>query len=232
MLKKYVSKKANKHVAMKTMALAAFMGYSFGGQMVHADNLTWSLDPTLDDGLYTTSTGTSANHSFAVKTADKNGNVSTSYYKINLNPARFSPQSNATYSEVTPEFDEDGNITTQNVIKVSLPNNDTKYYQYTLHNDKTYTTTYENLYREQSATESYNNRNTVLNGGAAIYNPEGTTISVDDALFKNNTSFFRITYYGTSYPRMSGGALYNGGTITNLNADFYGKNGIPKHRAV
>ena len=125
MLKKYVSKQTNKHFALKSLTVAAFMGYSFGGQMVQADNLTWSLDPTLDDGLYTTSAGSAQNHNFAVKTADKNRNVSTSYYNITLNPAKFSTQSNITYAEITPEFDADGNITTPNVIKVNLPNSET-----------------------------------------------------------------------------------------------------------
>ena len=68
---------------------------------------------------------------------------------------------------------------------------------------------------------------TIIEGGAAINNQSGSTTSIDNVLFKDNTTTATITSTtsSTKYADVTGGALYNAGDITSITGAFV-NNGI------
>ena len=59
---------------------------------------------------------------------------------------------------------------------------------------------------------------------SALQNPEGDTISIDNAIFKDNSTVINFnnssSSYSTRYLHVLGGAIYNAGTIEGITADF------------
>ena len=68
---------------------------------------------------------------------------------------------------------------------------------------------------------------TIIEGGAAVNNPSGTTITIDNTLYKNNVTqaVIESTTSGYKYAELVGGAVYNKGTISSITGQFI-NNGI------
>ena len=69
------------------------------------------------DNIYSIEEGTSSDYNFTRQETDSEGNLTTKYYKIALNPAEFSTSSSITW--------EPAEAAGENTIEVQLPNNQT-----------------------------------------------------------------------------------------------------------
>ena len=140
------------------------------------------------------------------------------YYNVNT----IIPESNnskVTWTEVTGE----GN----NTIKISSPDG-TKYYKYTYNAPSNYDTTTNSDKTKDLGTitnpTGTSSEPSIYKGGAAINNPAGSTITLENYVFKNNktTADFKSTTYGGKYVDLIGGAIYNEGEISKITSDFIG----------
>ncbi len=68
---------------------------------------------------------------------------------------------------------------------------------------------------------------TTIEGGAGVNNPLGTTITIDNTLYKNNVTqaVIESTTNTTKYAELVGGAVHNKGTISGITGQFI-NNGI------
>ena len=191
---------------------------------------TWSEAEPIESpaSAYTITTGTESDHSFEYKTADEKGNITSSYYKIELrNPEQSegSPSlgisKNIQWSE-TPI--EGGEYTTTGSIDIKLSDTETKTYYYGYTKPASYTTV-ENQSIENSVTDptgTSSDNPYILEGGEALNNPEGTTTSINNVLYQNNTVkgiLNSINSY-TKYAAIYGGAVFNKGGLTEVIGDF------------
>ena len=62
----------------------------------------------------------------------------------------------------------------------------------------------------------------IIEGGAGLNNPEGTTKSITNILYKDNkfTGTLNSTTSGSKYAQVSGGAVYNAGELTYITGAF------------
>ena len=142
------------------------------------------------------------------------------YYNVNT----IIPESNnskVTWTEVTEKGD--------NTITISSPDGTPKYYKYTYNAPSDYdTTTNSNKTKDLGTIEvttvmTYSEPRT-YKGGAAINNPAGSTITIENYVFQNNktTAYFDTTISGYEYVILAGGAIYNEGEISKITSDFIG----------
>ena len=137
------------------------------------------------------------------------------YYNVNT----IIPESNnskITWTEVTEEGD--------NTITIYSPNSP-KYYKYTYNAPSNYdTTTNSNKTKDLGTTDPTGTWEapSIYKGGAAINNPAGSTITIENYVFQNNktTAYFESTDY--KYVNLIGGAIYNEGEISKITSDFIG----------
>lgn len=106
------------------------------------------------------------------------------------------------------------------IIAVKLPNDVNKYYQYTYNQPTDYAVKTESLKLNLDSPSIQTNSNSYsYPGGAGFNNPEGTKTEIKDILFINNSS-----QGGSKNEERNtfvlGGALYNAGELTSINADF------------
>ncbi|MBO5391814.1 MAG: hypothetical protein J6A65_08440, partial [Pseudomonas sp.] len=59
-----------------------------------------TLEPTLEDGVISYSEGKETDYNFTTQEADANGNLTTKYYKIDINKDKLSTSSNISWTEV------------------------------------------------------------------------------------------------------------------------------------
>ena len=140
------------------------------------------------------------------------------YYNVNTVTPELN-NSSVTWTEVT----EEGN----NTIKISSPDG-TKYYKYTYNAPSDYdTTTNSNKTKDLGTITdppgTYENPVT-YKGGAAINNPAGSTITIENYVFQNNktTATFESTTSDYKYVNLISGAIYNEGEISKITSDFIG----------
>ena len=140
------------------------------------------------------------------------------YYNVNTVIPELN-NSKVTWTEVT----EEGN----NTIKISSPNG-TKYYKYTYNAPSNYdTTTNSNKTKDlgtiTGSTGTYS-KPSIYKGGAAINNPAGSSITIENYVFQNNktTAYFESTTSNYKYVNLIGGAIYNEGEISKITSDFIG----------
>ena len=141
------------------------------------------------------------------------------YYNVNT----IIPESNnskVTWTEVTERGD--------NTITIYSPDGTPKYYKYTYNAPSDYdTTTNSNKTKDlgtiEVTTVTYSEPRT-YKGGAAINNPAGSTITIENYVFQNNktTAYFDTTISGYEYVILAGGAIYNEGEISKITSDFIG----------
>ncbi len=141
------------------------------------------------------------------------------YYNVNTVTPELN-NSKVTWTEVT----EEGN----NTIKISSPNG-TKYYKYTYNAPSDYdTTTNSNKTKDLGTitdpTGTSSSNPSIYKGGAAINNPAGSTITIENYVFQNNktTAYFKSTTSDFKYVNLIGGAIYNEGEISKITSDFIG----------
>ncbi|MBR5482604.1 MAG: hypothetical protein IKV11_00915, partial [Alphaproteobacteria bacterium] len=176
-----------------------------------------TLEPTLDDSFISYSEGTSTDYNFTVQEADADSNLTTKYYKIDIDKDKISTSSNISWLEVDETKKDESNV-----VAVNLPNNQTKYFQYAY----TVPTGYETITESENIsvvdpTDTY----TYKYVGAAINNVSGNNYgNIDKKVFlnnnvranlENNTNNYRYLY-------VYGGAISNQGEIGNIIADFIG----------
>ncbi len=140
------------------------------------------------------------------------------YYNVNTVTPGLN-NSKVTWTEVTGE----GN----NTIKISSPDG-TKYYKYTYNAPSNYdTTTNSNKTKDLGTITDPTGTSlepSTYKGGAAINNPAGSTITLENYVFQNNktTAYFESTTSDYKYVKLSGGAIYNEGEISKITSDFIG----------
>jgi len=192
------------------------------GNLVAADNGIFNLDGvkynyntnSFPTNPFVYAEGTAEDYSFTSLEADAEGNITTKYYKVTLDPDQFSTSPNITWTAVDTEGDGS--------IAVKLPNNQTKYFKYAYNPPEDYETVTEPeliLPTITNPSESY----TYQPGGAAVNNPAGSDYGdISGKVFKNNKVSGKLvnnTGSGRSL-HIQGGAVYNAGTIEDINADF------------
>ena len=140
------------------------------------------------------------------------------YYNVNTIIPELN-NSKVTWTEVTGE----GN----NTITISSPDG-TKYYKYTYNAPENYDTTTNSDKTKDLGTitnpTGTSSEPSIYKGGAAINNPAGSTITLENYVFQNNktTADFKSTTYGGKYVDLIGGAIYNEGEISKITSDFIG----------
>lgn len=141
------------------------------------------------------------------------------YYNVNT----IIPESNnskITWTEVTERGD--------NTITISSPDGTPKYYKYTYNAPSDYdTTTNSNKTKDWGTITNppgTTSEPSIYKGGAAINNPAGSTITIENYVFQNNktTAYFESTTSDDKYVNLIGGAIYNEGEISKITSDFIG----------
>ena len=240
-------------------ALLATLAGTSAGNLKEDANGIFELDgqkygfdvASIPDSVFEYAEGTKDDYNFTVQEADAEGNLTDKYYKINLKPENFSTSKSITWTEV-PEAQKDdkdddlsdGKVSA--VIAVNLPNDQTKYFQYTYTKPDNYTVTNTRI---NDTLGSANVTNVVFNGisssegkGGAIYNTQDNRdVNINADFIGNSATFVGSAYGGVIYnddsgiignitgnfigtssasPYFYGGVIYNDGTIGNITGDF------------
>ena len=175
---------------------------------------------SIPDSVFEYAEGTKDDYNFTVQEADAEGNLTDKYYKINLKPENFSTSKSITWTEV-PEAQKDdkdddlsdGKVSA--VIAVRLPNDQTKYFQYTYTKPDgriIYST------RQVNFTGDVIDADFIGNFLSANY-PAGGAIYNTGIRNKINGNFISNYLIGNG---IQGGAIYNIGTIENITGNFVG----------
>ena len=240
-------------------ALLATLAGTPAGSLVASENGIFELNSqkygfdvaSIPDSVFEYAEGTKDDYNFTVQEADAEGNLTDKYYKINLKPENFSTSKSITWTEV-PEAQKDdkdddlsdGKVSA--VIAVRLPNDQTKYFQYTYTKPDNYTVTNTRI---NDTLGNANVTNVVFNGisssegkGGAIYNTQDNRdVNINADFIGNSATFVGSAYGGVIYnddsgiignitgnfigtssasPYFYGGVIYNDGTIGNITGDF------------
>lgn len=191
----------NKRLVLLALLLPsiAFMNKSYSDEVTSIDKA---------GKIYSIIEGTSTDYNFDV--VDKDGN--TKYYKINLNPNNMSNFNQVQWS-VDPVSDG-------TAIPIILPNGQytTLYYSYTKPETYNYvnnqTTTFDGNNAQNKTFRRTTIRDVNSNYNGHLTNSETTTSDI-------NADFLSGYNHTTTTTRNSyGGAIYNSGTINNINGVF------------
>ena len=169
--------------------------------------------------------GTAEDYNFIMQEADAEGNLTTQYYKVVLKPENFSTSESIKWTEVGEEHkdDKDNDLSDgriSGVVAVTLPNDQTKYFQYAYnqpagHEIVTETTKEVTVTDPSSSIEK--------EGGVAINNSTGSDYgNITNKVFKDNQFKGKLVVNGSNSRSLDlyGGAVYNEGNIDNINSDF------------
>ena len=186
---------------------------------------TWSeADPIeAPESAYKITAGTEADHTFDYTTADKDGNLTHNYYKVELKQG---------YSELgseSPNFGTSDHIewkkletapaeNTPNTISIKVSDTETLYYSYEYTKPSNYeetSTRIDNtLTTENSQYKVFKDKTATSSHGGAIYNSKDKSTVDIIADFINNSATGSSNAYG--------GAIFNyyNSTIGNITGDF------------
>ena len=175
---------------------------------------------SIPDSVFEYAEGTKDDYNFTVQEADAEGNLTDKYYKINLKPENFSTSKSITWTEVSEaqKDDKDDDLSdgkVSAVIAVNLPNDQTKYFQYTYTKPDgriIYST------RQVNFTGDVIDADFIGNFLSANY-PAGGAIYNTGIRNKINGNFISNYLIGNG---IQGGAIYNIGTIENITGNFVG----------
>ena len=130
-----------------------------------------NLEPTLEDSAISYSEGTSTDYNFTTQEADADGNLTTKYYKIDIDKNKLSSSSNISWTEL---YSKPNDMT--NVVEVKLPNNQIKYFQYSYTTPSSVTVFFEDKHNSTSssfiyggAIENYNTMNNLTGNFISNY---------------------------------------------------------------
>ena len=239
--------------------LLATLAGTPAGSLVASENGIFELNgqkygfdvASIPDSVFEYAEGTKDDYNFTVQEADAEGNLTDKYYKINLKPENFSTSKSITWTEVSEaqKDDKDDDLSdgkVSAVIAVRLPNDQTKYFQYTYTKPDNYTVTNTRI---NDTLGNANVTNVVFNGisssegkGGAIYNTQDNRdVNINADFIGNSATFVGSAYGGVIYnddsgiignitgnfigtssasPYFYGGVIYNDGTIGNITGDF------------
>ncbi len=197
--------------------LSILAGTSAGKLVVDEDGIfelngqKYNFDvSSIPNSVFSYVEGTEADYNFTIQEADSEGNLTTKYYKIVLNPAEFSTSSSTTW--------EPAETAGENTIEVQLPNNQTQYFKYTYTKPDNYTETSE---RTDDTLASANVTNVVFQGissssyGGVIYNTQdNSSVNIKADFVSNYTQNKQDYAYG--------GAVFNSGILGNISSYFIG----------
>lgn len=175
---------------------------------------------------FTISKGTEADYTFEYKTADKNGTLTTNYYKVSLKrdnltselPSLSQDDIKWTKLETKPA------LGTPNIISIDVSDTETLYYSYEYTKPENYT-----VVQDKSISKSVTDpsgitvqNHYIFDSGAGLNNPKGSTTSIKNVLYKNNSSYgcMNFTTSMIYHADIYGGAIYNEGEITEIIGDF------------
>ena len=179
-----------------------------------------SLTSTLEENsVFSYSEGSENDYNFTLQEADAEGNLTTKYYKIDLKPEAFSTSKNISWLAVG----EDQKDATD-VVAVQLPNNQTKYFKYTYTQPADYEKVSEPELVLQTITDPTES-NTYQSGGVAVSNVADNNYGdIKNKLFKDNRVSGKLVNNTGRFKTLSitGGTVYNAGTIGDVEADFIG----------
>ncbi len=142
------------------------------------------------------------------------------YYNVNT----IIPESNNSHVTWTEVTQGGGN----NTITIYSPDGTPKYYKYTYNAPSNYdTTTNSNKTKDWGTITDptgTTSEPSIYKGGAAINNPAGSTITIENYVFQNNktTAYFESTTSDYKHVNLIGGAIYNEGEISKITSDFIG----------
>ena len=173
----------------------------------------------LPSSVFSYSTGDSSDYTF--KYTD---GTTTSYYKVDLTPAKMSTSNTITFTKdgsAASDFVFNSDTKTgSGVVKVTLPHNgatEDEYYTYN-YSQPSYTVTSSRINNSIVGTNVQNkifyNILTSSNGGAIYNTQDKSGVSIISDFIRNR--------FSTNYYSVYGGAIYNSGTIGSIVGDFVG----------
>ena len=154
---------------------------------------------------------TQDDYDFSLSEADAEGRPSTKYYKINLKSENFSTSPNISWTEVGEDQKDE-----QNVIVISLPGENAKYFRYDYQNNDSSREYFTSSQKDLSGNvigDFAGSRQSA--SGAAVYN--GKDRSIESIV----GDFIHNTVAATDRPE-KGGAIYSQGTIGKISGNFVG----------
>ncbi len=205
-------------------ALLATLAGTSAGSLVESPNGIFELNgqkygfdvASIPDSVFEYTEGTAEDYNFIVREADAEGNLTDKYYKINLKPEYFATSKSITWTEVEEDKKDEAGV-----VAVNLPNNQTRYFQYTYTKPAGYETITKPELVLPTITDPSSDT-TYQAGGVAINNPGGQDYGdIESKVFKDNKVSGKLVVTGASrILEIQGGAIYNGGKMGNIRADF------------
>ena len=166
---------------------------------------SWAEAPAINSpgSFYSITPATEVDYTFSYKLADVEGNLTTSYYKINLDDINFGTSKNVTWEEVSSS--------SSNTVRVQLPNNVTKYFKYTYTAPENYTTTNVKINNTLDASNANNVVFENCTSGAHVINNslDKSNIDINADFISNNPGYYNDI-------------INNRGNIGNISGDFIG----------
>ena len=149
------------------------------------------------ESAYSITQGTKDDYNFTTQAYDSSGNLTTQYYKINLNLNDISPEG-LTWKEVSSSG--------VNTVDVTLPNNETRHFHFTYKTPEDYTLDASHVGLIIKKEDDIYNMNYIRN----------------NAYFRNNLNLDHVT--GNFMGNYGYGGLINYGTIDYLISNFIANN--------
>ena len=176
--------------------------YGFNVSLLKGGNLTYEK-------------GSADDHDFSLQTLGTNGKTETAYYKFDFKFPGLESLNHINWQEVGEDKKDD-----DNVIALKLSDKNMKYYQFSYNQPQDFTIVADKSKKYQTA----NPADLTEQAGGSALNNTGNGGSVVNQVFKNNSVTAQMTKSDDSYKYyfLQGGAIYNSGTIDEINADFIG----------
>lgn len=177
---------------------------------------TWvEADSVQSSGsAYTITEGAADDYTFEYKTADKDGNLVSSYYKIDLNAPIVNFSTNKIDEHISwEEVSEAGNNTVEVNLHGSNGGVETKYYKYT-YTPKNYTqvtTRVSDITSEKVNNVYFDNVAGAVVGGALYNSSDKSNVDINADFIYNHT----LNDTGSK-----GAAIYNNNKLGNINGNF------------
>ncbi|MBP3546976.1 MAG: autotransporter outer membrane beta-barrel domain-containing protein [Alphaproteobacteria bacterium] len=175
--------------------------------------VAYEIEPTIENGVISYVEGSADDYNFTIQEPDADGNLTTLYYKINIDEDKFTPSSNVGWTILNNKPADRTNL-----IEIELPNNDVRYFEYSYYEPGGYTdaTRIEDtstLTEDDLAYKIFRNLTSSTDGGA-IYNDKQHQMLTIPNDFINNTA------------DGNGGAIYNEYNIGGVSGNFIGNHSV------
>ncbi len=172
------------------------------------------------ESAYSITQGTEDDYNFTTQAYDSSGNLTTQYYKINLNLKDISPEG-LTWEEVSSSG--------VNTVDVTLPNNETRHFHFTYKTPEDYTLDASHVGLIIKKEDDIYNMNYIRNN---TYFRNNLNLDHVTGNFMGNYGYGGLSNYGTIDYLISnfiannksndGAGVYNSGTLRYIVGDFIG----------